>query len=500
MGQRVMSAVRFRSTARVWRTATLCLLVLLMGVSSRFILADEPALPPGLTPAPKEKKDEPALPPGLTPSPREKKDEPALPPGLGKPATEKPKEEPKEPFRLPFDLSGFWDTRIGTRTQHDRHQKHMSMAETRLQVEIERQLELLTLKVTNDFLLDAVQDDWAIDLEKGRGWIDLREAFVAFTPADFIDVKAGRQVLTWGTGDRVFINDLFPKDWNSFLIGRNMEYLKAPSDALKASVFSPVANLDVVYTPAFDSDRFVDGSRITFYNFAVGARTGRSMRVREERPQHWFHDDEIALRLYKTLKGAELAAYAYRGFWKSPAGTNPVNGKARFPDLDVLGASARGNFFRGIAHTEFGYYRSREDTGGRNPLIRNGEVRALVGYEQEIATDFTAGVQWYLEHMLDYNNYRRALPAGVKRIDEARHVVTLSLTKLMMGQNLRLSLFTFYSPTDNDAFLIPNANYKIDDHWSAELGANLFAGQAAHTFFGQFAPNTSVFAAARYSF
>jgi hypothetical protein len=74
-----------------------------------------------------------------------------------------------------------------------------------------------------------------------------------------MDVKLGRQILTWGTGDLIFINDLFPKDWISFFIGRDTDYLKAPSDAIKVSLFGEQANLDIVYTPQFDSDRFIEG-------------------------------------------------------------------------------------------------------------------------------------------------------------------------------------------------------------------------------------------------
>ena len=50
-------------------------------------------------------------------------------------------------------------------------------------------------------------------------------------------------------GDLLFINDLFPKDWVSFFVGRDDEYLKAPSDSLKASFFNELFNLDFVYTP-----------------------------------------------------------------------------------------------------------------------------------------------------------------------------------------------------------------------------------------------------------
>ena len=66
----------------------------------------------------------------------------------------------------------------------------------------------------------------------------------------------------------------------------------------------------------------------------------------------------------------------------------------------------RGTLGPGVANAEFGYYDSREDLEGRNPLVNNGEARFLVGYERELATELTGGFQYYLEHMLDYDAYR----------------------------------------------------------------------------------------------
>jgi len=48
--------------------------------------------------------------------------------------------------------------------------------------------------------------------------------------------------------------------------------------------------------------------------------------------------------------------------------------------------------------------------------------------------------------------------------DEARHVLTLRLTQMLMNQNLMFSLFSFYSPSDNDAYFRPIITYKITDH------------------------------------
>jgi hypothetical protein len=421
------------------------------------------------------------LPPGLAAQPRE---------------AEAPEAEARS-LKFPFNISGFWEVRGGLRTQPDLYEKGASIAETRLQLELEKLWERAALRLTADFLYDPVLGHHSLRLDEGQGFLDLREASLLATLTDFMDVKVGRQTLTWGTGDLVFLNDLFPKDWNSFFVGRDVEYLKAPSDAVKVSVFSPWANLNVVYTPRFDADRFVDGRRISFYNNALGRLAGQDAVVRTDRPDGWFSDDEVAARLYRNIGAYEVAAYFYNGFWKSPAGMDPLSGKAVFPGLAVYGMSVRGPLGTGIGNAEFAYYDS-EDGAGDDPFVRNSEVRFLLGYEQEVAKNFTVGVQYYLEHMLDYGEFLRALPPGTPRTDECHHVLTVRLTRLLMNQNLELSLFAFYSPSDADAYLRPCIHYKVDDHWSVEVGGNVFLEDTQHTFFGQFERNSNVYAAVRY--
>ncbi|NIA22190.1 MAG: hypothetical protein GWP05_09570, partial [Anaerolineaceae bacterium] len=351
-----------------------------------------------------------------------------------------------------------------------------------------------------DFLLDPVANRHGLDLEEGRGWLDLREANLAFSPTDYLDAKVGRQILTWGTGDLVFLNDMFPKDWNSFLIGRDVEYLKAPSDAVKLSLFSDLVNFDLVYTPRFDADRYIDGDRVSFFNPLLGRRTGRRRFVRVDRPDDWFSDSETAWRFSRTIKGYETALYGYYGFWKSPAGFESFGGRAIFPGLSAYGYSIRGPLGKGIANFEMSYYDSRDDRGGDNPLIRNSELRSLVGYSLEVARDFNAGLQYYVEHMMDFDTHRRVLPAGMPMADQNRHLVSLRLTRLMMNQNLTLSLFTFYSPSDEDAYFRPKVSYKVTDNLMVEAGANFFVGNRQYTFFDQFEDNSNFYAALRYSF
>jgi len=464
--------------------------------------ADEPDLPAGLgEPGKKAAPGEPGLPAGLDDGPQAPSGEPGLPAGLtDQPAASPTTKAPDPGFQWPFDLSGFWEIRGGLRTQRDRHQRDASIGETRVQLRMEKRFQPVTFKVTTDLLLDPVLDRHRVDLDRGQGFLDLREASALLRPLPFMDVKLGRQILTWGTGDLLFINDLFPKDWNSFFIGRDTEYLKAPSDAVKVSLFSELANLDVVYVPAFDADRFIDGRRVSYWNSALDRRTGRDVVVRADRPNRWFRDDELALRVYKNVHGYELAGYGYYGFWKSPGGMDVVRNRATFPDLAVYGASVRGTVFKGIGNIEVGYYDSLDERDGDDALVRNSEFRFLIGYEQEVAEDLTAGLQYYWEWMVDHNAYERTLPPGVPGADELRQVITVRLKKLLLGQNLELGLFAYYSPSDDDAYLRPKVKYKIDDHWSVEVGANVFVGSHAHTFFGQFDRCTNIYTGLRYGF
>lgn len=392
--------------------------------------------------------------------------------------------------RLPIETHGFYEIRGGYRLQDDKYEKDMSIMESRLQLDLASYLDWADLKFKGDFIGDLVEE---------QGDFDLREANIFTRPTDYLDIKVGRQILTWGTGDLVFINDLFPKDWESFFIGRDTEYLKAPSDAAKVSLFGDWANLDVAFTPQFDPDRFIDGRRISYWNSNLGRTAGQDAVIHTDKPNDWFGDSEIAARLYRNISNYELALYGYHGYWKSPGGQNATMTQAIFPDLNVYGASARGAIAKGIGNLEIGYYESADDQSGNDPLINNSEMRYLAGYTQEIVKDFTMGVQYYIEHVLDYGPYKRNLPSGPAR-DRDRHVTTLRLTRLLMNQNLQCSLFTYYSPSDKDVYMRPNVNYKVSDNLAMEIGGNVFFGDYPNTFFGQFHNNTNVYLGMRYSF
>ncbi len=390
---------------------------------------------------------------------------------------------------LAQNTGGFVEARLGGRTQSDAGQDGASIREVRAQVQHSRFLGPFDMQVKADAVYDDLaRDRGEVDLDRGEGWLDLRTAWVAARPADWMDLKVGRQVLTWGTGDLLFLNDLFPKDWQSFFNGRDVEYLKAPSDAVWSAVYLGEWTFDLVWTPRFDADRYLDGDGISFY-------PGR-FTPENPMPAELPEDSEFALRLARTFGSVETALYAYQGFWKSPGGFS-AEGRAVFPELRVWGASAQLPAAGGLATVEGAYYDSLEDRSGDNPGVNNSEARLLAGFTREIAADFTLGVQAYVEWMMDHGAYEASLPEGQPARDEMREVTTLRLTRLLMNQNLILSGFVFASPTDEDVYVRASVEYKWSDTLSTTLGGNVFAGREPHTFLGQFEDNSNLYLAVR---
>lgn len=447
----------------------------------------------------------PPLPPGLADDRAPRVDSvPALPPGLGDAGVGEAADDRREDaaaYPPLVEVSGFWEYRYGERLRDTDLHDQVSLNETRLHVSLDRPGELFSLEAAADILYDDVAASRQIDLATGEGWIDLRRLNLLWQPLPALDLRLGRQIITWGTGDRVFLNDTFPKDLRYWL-GRDIEYVKAPSDAARVSWYSPLANLDVVYSPRFNASRYVNGERLSFWNDNAGRLVGRDDVIEVVKPSDWFEDDELALRLYRNYAGAELALYAYDGFYRDPAGSDPATGTFLFPRLRTLGASARTPLGRGILNLEFAHWKSRDDPAGTDPFISNGENRYLLGYEWEALPDFTVNLQYYGTQMHHHGSYKANLPGGVPERPEYRHTITVGLTRLLLGQNLKLSWFSLYTPRNGDFYARPEVNYKIDDQWSLEIGANWFDNADDEPFaeLGQFKYNSNVYGMVRYTF
>ncbi|MBI4203409.1 MAG: hypothetical protein HY527_00150, partial [Betaproteobacteria bacterium] len=173
-----------------------------------------------------------------------------------------------------------------------------------------------------DLVRDAVIDDTRLVT---------RELFGDLT-SEKAAARLGRQVITWGVADLLFINDTFPKDWVAFFTGQPIQYLKLGSDALKLNAFPGGANLELVVAD-FRPDNIPTSRRFVFVDPLPPGLPRRTVE-----PGHGTGELEISGRISGYLDNWELAGYFSRTHFRSPAWRiveNEVVGT--FPRLDTIG-------------------------------------------------------------------------------------------------------------------------------------------------------------------
>ncbi len=392
----------------------------------------------------------------------------------------------------PWKFSGFTEVGYGYFLQQNIVESNSSLSEITARLNLDYSNESFDFISKGELAYDNVLRDSL--------W-EMREFNFSFSPSDSIDVKLGRQILTWGTGDYVFLNDLFAKNWQSFFSGRDDQYLKAPSNSVKGTWYIGDYSIDLTWTPEFTPDIYLTGERFSFYSPQARGiiAPAENFQVQQTSGAQW------ATRIATNKNGVEYAFYGYKGFWPTPVGMTknkhqPQQLTPYFPEMNAWGASIRMAFAGGLLNTEYSSYNSIEDTNGVNPLVANGQQRFLIGYETEVFKNLTASLQFYLEQTKHYNAFIEHSANPVIEVDENRQLLTVRLRYSTMQQKLIYAFFSFYSPTDNDGYLKPSISYRQNDVWSYSAGANIFWGKENFSFFGQHQDNSNVWLRVRYQF
>jgi hypothetical protein len=305
--------------------------------------------------------------------------------------------------------------------------------------------------------------------------------------------RLGRQVITWGVGDLLFINDTFPRDRVALFTGQPQQYFKLGSDALKLNAYRGSATGELVIA-GFRPDNIPTRRR-----FVLADPLPAGLPRRTEEPGNNPAELEISGRVSGYLDNWELAGYASRTHFHSPAlrvkGAEIVG---TYPRLNALGASVTGAVDKGVLSLEAGYYDSSQDRDGGDPSIENSQFRGLVGYARQPWEDATLGLQLYGEWMRQYGAYRETLPAGFPAKDRVRKVATLRFTQLFAHQTLTFNVFAFFGVNERDRYVVPSLRYAISDDLWIEIGANVFGGNRNGPF-GSLQDNDNVYLTVRFA-
>ncbi|MDX8389708.1 MAG: hypothetical protein R8M38_04365 [Mariprofundaceae bacterium] len=384
-------------------------------------------------------------------------------------------------------LLGTASSRVNNQPLKTGEKNNWLLGEERLRLELSSESDEGDIATVSKF--DVIADNVS-----GKAALNIRELYAEYI-ADSYEVRVGRQMLTWGVADRLFINDVFPKDWSAFFSGKSLEYMKVGSDMAKISVFGgswdvelaliPIAQVDVVPT----SERYIV--------FDPGFTT--------KKPDDRFENAEAALRLHTTVGTTDIAVYAFRGFWHQP--DKGVLGRSIiYPKLNTYGLTVQDSVLGGVLSFETGFYQSADDSKGTNPLIANSQTRYLLGYEHDIATDITLGVQVYGEVMHQHAAYFNAAQAafnvglGPSPQPKYRQIMTANLRALWLNQTLTTSVFSMMVGNGGGRMVNPDVHYAMTDELSVNMGGHVFWGGPDSWMLGMMKHDDNVYMNGKWSF
>lgn len=388
-----------------------------------------------------------------------------------------------------YSLHGFLEGNYSMNITEDNPDgKNFKWSEERVQIKFEAYQESFRLFVKEDAFYDNIER---------TGGTELREGYGDYSGRTW-EVRAGRQIITWGLGDLLFINDVFPKDYNAFFSGRPLEYMKKGIDGVKIGVYPGYVSIELVAIPVFEPNTLPDARRFWMFD-PLSAITNRE----EKRPSTTLENTETALRIYRDVVGFDTSVYFYRGYFRQPSAMPvdpgpPPTLKLFYPRLNVYGASLQGRALDGVLSLEAAYYDSREDQSGTNAMIPNSQSKYLVGYQRQLWEDFTLGIQYYVQYLHAYAQYTQSRPVNIPTEDRLRQLASIRVSQLLMHQTLKLSFFALYGMSDKDYLLNPEVKYNLTDAVWLALGANIFGGEKWWSQFGQQAKNDNVYLQARY--
>lgn len=353
----------------------------------------------------------------------------------------------------------------------------------------EAQAELLLEQRASDKLSGSLRAEGLYDRSIETGRVRVREAFIDWAPNGGVNLKFGRQVLTWGVSDYLYVNDIFPKNYDSFFTGGGFDRMKEPVDAARATWTSGGMDVEAVAARA-KADRSPNSRR-----FAATA-------MREQATEAGNANDrvDVALKVSGHLGGWDLAGYAATLGSREPRFFMDAGGlHFEQPWMRHFGASITGNAAGGLIWLEGAL---RDASTSRAGVVSRHSIdetaKFIGGYSREVGTDLTASVQLQLEAMNYRDRYLASLAPGLRPVKRIGTTLHLRVQGRWINQTVGAGAQLFVG-NEGDTHFNPFASWSPADGWTFEGGANLFKGKP-DTRYGAFKDDSNVYVLGRFSF
>lgn len=325
---------------------------------------------------------------------------------------------------------------------------------------------------------------------------DVREAYLEVSRGPW-DFKVGRQITVWGRADKVNPTDV----WSV----RDFTLLTTDDEDQRTGLFAT----QIVYN--LESFRVIGlwqpEWRPPVFPLDLPHGVSLAQGIPEDRESQW------GLKIDRT--GDD---------WDSSLSYSRV--LDRVPGLSVISAGAAGTQLRfsytpievwgADAATTLGPYGLRaevarvqtDDENGKNPLIRNSQIFAVVGLDRTFWGDLNINLQYIYRKNEDFQSPDEVADPNLRFLAQQVGIISWGLTEEVHNASARISYKALNETLESEVALVgwwnnglirPKVTYAVNDQLRMILGAELFGGDL-QSFFGRLKPTSTGFFELRYLF
>ena len=321
----------------------------------------------------------------------------------------------------------------------------------------------------------------------------LREAYFDYA-GKYLEVKAGRQIVTWGVADGLRITDLIsPMDYTEFM-ANDYDDIRVPVNAIDLKYPGESFSAEVVFVPV--PEYFViptnDGNP-----WQMPVPNGVRMDL-SGTPEKRIKNSEVGGRLRFFLENLDFSITALRTFNKSPVTVMKLDPETKsalikgvYKPMNVVGGDVSIPAGELVIRGEAGFY------FGEPIALRNAcDFRLRKTFNGLVGLDWYAGGNWTF--MFQYMHkivmdYRDELG-----LEQNTSMLTARISKELLNNTLKLSVYGMFD-VDNVGFYVrPAGDYLLNDQITLSLGADILGGRRGT--FETYKKNTQIWVKGKFFF
>jgi len=329
-----------------------------------------------------------------------------------------------------------------------------------------------------------------------KGGIQLREAFMQHTGANW-DLKAGRQIITWGVADGLRVTDLIsPMDYTEFL-AQDYDDIRVPVNALRLSYSGMTGKAEVVFVPV--AEFFI--LPVADHNpWSVFSKIGIPFRLEPEAtPAKKFANSEVGGRFSLFLRGLDVSISALHSWNKMPVFNQSFTAgdtlllQPRYARMNLLGLDCAIPVRQMVVRMElagyFGELQELDAPADPDENQRYDAFNSLIGIDWYPGGEWTLTGQYLHKRILEYQSDLS--------VPENTELMTCGISK-KLANTLYLSMFTYFDWNNRGAFCRTSGDYALSDQIHLIAGYDWFYGDKGT--FGMFRDNSEWWGKMKFSF